>query len=55
MRTIAMAAVLAALPGIASAHAADMPMLLHAIWHGWVLLAIVPLLVVLLPPGHRKR
>jgi hypothetical protein len=55
MRAIATTATLAALPGVASAHVADIPILLHAIRHGWILLAIVPLLVLLLPPGHAKR
>jgi hypothetical protein len=47
--------VLAALPGVASAHAADMPLLQHAIEHGWLVLAVVPLLALLMPLGRERR
>jgi hypothetical protein len=55
MKSFARLTVLIGLPGVASAHVADMPLLQHAIEHGWLVLAIVPLMALLLPLGRERR
>ena len=44
---------LLALSSAAQAHGSDMPLLLHALEHGWLALFLLPALL-LLPPLRRK-
>jgi hypothetical protein len=41
--------------GAVQAHAADLPLLQHALEHGWLTLLIVPALLLLLPLGRERR
>ena len=41
-------------PMMAHAHSSDMPLIVHAIEHGWILLALLPLLFFLLPFGRMR-
>lgn len=49
-------AVLALLLGSfpAQAHLSEQPLLVHAIEHGWVWLALLPLVLLLLPTGRKR-
>lgn len=55
MRTLSILTALLALAGSAQAHVADAPLLLHALEHGWLALAAIPLLLLLLPLGRERR
>ena len=47
--------VLLVLSGVSQAHVADMPLLQHALEHGWLALAVVPALLLLLPLSRKER
>ena len=51
----AMAIALATLGGTAHAHVADLPLLQHALEHGWLALVLLPLLLLLLPLRGERR
>ena len=43
------------LAGSAQAHVADMPVMVHAVEHGWLLLTVVALVAILSPLFRRRR
>lgn len=53
MKSLTLMIALFSLVGSAQAHVADMPLLQHALEHGWLALALAPLLVLL--PARRGR
>lgn len=53
MKTIIITSLLIAGAGSAGAHVADTPVLQHTAEHGWLILALLPL--VLLPLGRSRR
>jgi len=55
MRTLPSTLVLTGLPGVAAAHVTDAPLLLHALEHGWLLVAVVVPLALLLPMRSPRR
>lgn len=42
-------------PMTVHAHSSEMPLILHAVEHGWVVLALLPLLLLLLPLRRERR
>ena len=54
MRMFPILFALLGLPAVAAAHAGDMPLLQHALEHGWLVLFVIPLLF-LLPFGREQR
>ena len=55
MRLLPILLALLSLPAVAAAHISDIPLLQHAFEHGWLVLVVVPLLLLLLPLGRRRR
>lgn len=55
MRSMALTITLLGLTGAAKAHVADLPLLQHALEHGWAAVAVLPLLVLLLPMFRARR
>lgn len=55
MRTLSILFVLLGLPAVAAAHISDMPLLQHALEHGWLVLLVIPLLLFLLPFDREQR
>lgn len=54
MKTPLLMTALLSLAGGAQAHVADLPLLQHALEHGWIALLPLPLLLLLLP-GRREH
>ena len=50
-----LAALCTFIPVAAYAHSADMSLIIHAVEHGWMVLALLPLLLLLLPLGRARR
>ncbi len=55
MRMLPILFALLSLPAVAAAHISDMPLLQHALEHGWLVLVVIPLLLFLLPFGRSRR
>lgn len=55
MRILPILFALLSFPAVAAAHVSDMPLLQHALEHGWLVLALTPLLLFLLPLRRSRR
>jgi hypothetical protein len=55
MKRLTTATGLFALSGGAWAHVAELPLLQHALEHGWLVALLIPLLLLLLPLGRERR
>ena len=55
MNKTILAVPLISVPAVVHAHAADIPLIIHAIEHGWSVLFVLPLLFFLLPLGRGRR
>ena len=55
MNETILAVPLMSVPAVVHAHAAEVPLIIHAIEHGWSVLLVLPLLFFLLPLGCGRR
>jgi len=55
MKTLFLMTALFSLAGGAQAHVAELPLLQHALEHGWIALFLLPLLLLLLPSRREHR
>ena len=55
MKSLVLVACLFGLVSGVQAHEADMPLLVHVVEHGWILLALIALLAILSPLLRRRH